>query len=69
MPKATPFTKPTGHGLGRSGWVTATFCPGETVPLPLLLDWLEESFCAVAPKKVAAGLAGRSAAAPARNRR
>lgn len=42
--------------------------PG-AMPLPMLLDWMEESFCAVAPKKVAAGLAGRSAAAPARKRR
>jgi predicted DNA-binding protein (MmcQ/YjbR family) len=52
-----PFTKPTGYGLGKSGWITATFTPGESIPLPLLLDWLEESFCAVAPKRVSAALA------------
>jgi predicted DNA-binding protein (MmcQ/YjbR family) len=47
-----PFAQPTGYGLGKSGWVTATFNPKDTIPLPLLLDWMEESFCAVAPKKV-----------------
>jgi len=47
-----PFAQPTGYGLGRSGWITATFSPGDSLPLPMLLDWMEESFCAVAPKKV-----------------
>lgn len=64
-----PFTKPTGYGLGRSGWVTATFAPGEAPPLPLLLDWLEESFCAVAPKRVAALLQRAEAPPPPRRRR
>ena len=49
-----PFASPTRYGLGKSGWVTATFATKEFIPLPLLLDWMEESFCAVAPKKVAA---------------
>jgi predicted DNA-binding protein (MmcQ/YjbR family) len=53
-----PFTQPTGYGLGKSGWVTASFSPGDAIPLPMLLDWMEESFCAVAPKKLVAGLAG-----------
>lgn len=48
------FAQPTGYGLGRSGWVTATFGTGDAIPLPLLLDWLEESFAAVAPKRVVA---------------
>jgi predicted DNA-binding protein (MmcQ/YjbR family) len=47
-----PFAQPTGYGLGKSGWVTASFSPKDAIPLPLLLDWMEESFCAVAPKKV-----------------
>lgn len=63
-----PFTKPTGYGLGRSGWVTATFGPGEAPPLPLLLDWLEESFCAVAPRRVAALLKRADAPPPPRRR-
>jgi len=64
-----PFAKPTAYGLGRSGWVTSTFGPGEFVPMPLLLDWLEESFHAVAPKRVAASLAQKPGPGPARSRR
>lgn len=64
-----PFTRPTGYGLGRSGWVTATFGPAETIPLPLLLDWLEESFCAVAPKRLSASLGGKPDPGPPQGRR
>ncbi|HCZ34271.1 MAG TPA: DifB protein, partial [Holophagaceae bacterium] len=63
-----PFARPTGYGLGKSGWVTALFGPEDVIPLPMLLDWMEESFCAVAPKKVAAGRANTSAPAPLRKR-
>ena len=49
-----PFCKPTGYGLGRSGWVTAQFARPEQVPLEMLLEWTEESYRAVAPKKLAA---------------
>ena len=47
-----PFAQPSGYGLGKSGWVTASFGPKDSIPLPLLLDWLEESYRAVAHKKV-----------------
>lgn len=47
-----PFAKPTGYGLGKSGWVTASFGKKDAVPLPLLLEWLKESYRAVAPKKL-----------------
>lgn len=47
-----PFAEPTGYGLGKSGWITATFRPRQAIPLPLLLDWMDESFRAVAPKRV-----------------
>ncbi len=59
-----PFAEPTGYGLGKSGWVSAKFASKDRVPLDLLFDWLEESFRAIAPKRVVAGLAG--AGAPAR---
>ncbi len=49
-----PFTEPTGYGLGRSGWVTARFAPGDRVPTDILVLWIEESYRAVAPKRVAA---------------
>ncbi len=53
-----PFTEPTGYGLGKSGWVTARFGPAEKVPLGTLGEWIEESFRAVAPKRVVALLDG-----------
>ena len=52
-----PFTKPTGYGLGKSGWVTASFRPGESPPFDILEAWIGESYCAVAPKKLAASAA------------
>src|SRR5438046_3686458 len=51
-----PFAFPTPYGLGKSGWVSARFGPKDDVPLEMLLEWLEESFRAIAPKKVLAQL-------------
>ena len=48
------FAEPTGYGLGRSGWVTCRFEPGEVPDVDLLKRWLGESYRAVAPKKLAA---------------
>ena len=47
-----PFAEATGYGLGASGWVTATFEGKDEVPVPLLLEWIDESFRAVAPAKL-----------------
>jgi len=58
-----PFAEPTGYGLGKSGWVSARFTAKDAPPLPMLLEWLEESYRAVAPKKLAAQL-GAGAPAP-----
>lgn len=55
-----PFAKPTGYGLGKSGWVSATFGPGDDVPLDLLKAWIDESYRAVAPKKLTAQLSSRA---------
>lgn len=52
-----PFAKPTGYGLGKSGWVTASFGKQDALPLSLLVDWLKESYRAVAPKKLAQRIA------------
>jgi predicted DNA-binding protein (MmcQ/YjbR family) len=51
-----PFCEPTHYGLGRSGWVTATFAPRDAVPLDVLESWIDESYRAVAPKKLVAQL-------------
>lgn len=52
MALALPFCEPTGYGLGKSGWVTATFDDRAKVPVKLLLEWVDESYRAVAPKKL-----------------
>jgi predicted DNA-binding protein (MmcQ/YjbR family) len=54
-----PFATPTAYGLGKSGWVTAKFSPGETPPVALFKEWIDESYRAVAPKKLLASLAAR----------
>lgn len=51
-----PFAKPTGYGLGKSGWVSATFEAKDHPPLEILKGWIRESFCAVAPKTLVAEL-------------
>jgi predicted DNA-binding protein (MmcQ/YjbR family) len=51
-----PFAKPTGYGLGKSGWVSATFEAKDDPPLGILKGWILESYCAVAPRKLAAEL-------------
>jgi hypothetical protein len=51
-----PFTKPTGYGLGKSGWVSAQFSEGQTPPIDLLKAWIDESYRAQAPKKLTASL-------------
>jgi predicted DNA-binding protein (MmcQ/YjbR family) len=56
-----PFASPTGYGLAASGWVSARFGPKDRIPLAMLKMWLEESYIAVAPRKLAAAIATREA--------
>lgn len=69
------FTKPTPYGLGKSGWITAEFGAKDKPPLDILEAWIDESYRAVAPKKVVAAMEARksgaisSAPAPASRRR
>jgi predicted DNA-binding protein (MmcQ/YjbR family) len=53
-----PFASPTGYGLGKAGWVTARFTARDKPPLDLLEAWIEESYRAIAPKKLVAALEG-----------
>ncbi len=39
-----------GYGLGKAGWVSVTFKSG--MPFEMLRDWIDESYRAVAPKKL-----------------
>jgi predicted DNA-binding protein (MmcQ/YjbR family) len=47
-----PFAEPTGYGLGRAGWITARFPAKAKPPLDLLKAWIDESYRAIAPKKL-----------------
>ncbi|MCI0702859.1 MAG: MmcQ/YjbR family DNA-binding protein [Planctomycetia bacterium] len=58
------FAERTGYGLGKSGWVTCRFRPGEEPAIDLLEEWLEESYRAVAPKKLVLALNAQLAGAP-----
>ena len=57
------FTEPAGYGLGKSGWIMAQIGRGERVDQRLLEGWIEESYRAVAPKKLVARLDGAPAPA------
>jgi predicted DNA-binding protein (MmcQ/YjbR family) len=48
---------PTEYGLGRSGWVSFQFTAKAKPPMAKLIDYLDESWRAVAPKKLSAGFA------------
>jgi predicted DNA-binding protein (MmcQ/YjbR family) len=49
-----PFVQPTGYGLGKSGWVTASWPEGLPDPMALFRAWIDESYRAQAPKKLVA---------------
>lgn len=55
-----PNVEPTGYGLGKSGWVTATFTAKDKLPLSVIEEWLDESYRAVTPKKLHANIKPRS---------
>ena len=48
------FTTPTAYGLGKSGWVTATWPEDVADPMALFRAWIDESYRAQAPKKLIA---------------
>lgn len=61
---ALPFCEPTGYGLGKSGWVSASFA--EHAPdVDMLKAWIDESYRAQAPKKLVAQLGAPVTGAPA----
>src|SRR5262245_51750449 len=51
-----PMTERAGYGLGKSGWVAIHILPGDDLPMELLKQWIDESYRAVAPKKLVAQL-------------
>lgn len=57
------FAEPTGYGLGKAGWVSCTFARGAAIPEERIVGWIEESYRAVAPKRLAATMAPGAATA------
>lgn len=61
------FASPTHYGLGAKGWVSAKFegkgqkgkAGKNKLPADLLEAWIEESYRAIAPKRVLAKLEGK----------
>jgi predicted DNA-binding protein (MmcQ/YjbR family) len=47
-----PLAEPMGYGLGKHGWVTLLIMRDDQLPLPLLEAWIDESYQAVAPKRL-----------------
>jgi predicted DNA-binding protein (MmcQ/YjbR family) len=54
------FAEETGYGLGAAGWVTATFEANKPVPVELMLSWIDESYRAIAPKKLVKQLGAKA---------
>jgi len=51
-----PFVRPSRYNLGKSGWVSVRFLAEEDPPIDLFKNWIEESYRAIAPKKLSAQL-------------
>lgn len=58
LAEATKLSKsqPDNFSLGKNGWLSSNFQKGEGPPAKLFEAWIEESYRALAPKKLAAQL-------------
>jgi predicted DNA-binding protein (MmcQ/YjbR family) len=61
-----PNTEPTHYGLGKHGWVSARYPDATTSSVDMFKMWIEESYRAVAPKKLLARLDGDAASTQTR---
>lgn len=67
LPQSAPFAlslgcaKPMAYGLGKHGWVSIDLEHPSAPELETLLDWVDESYRALAPKKLVKLLDARSA--------
>lgn len=46
------FVNKMGQTLKMGGWVQCRFQEGEEIPIGLLLEWIKQSYCSVAPRKL-----------------
>ena len=49
-------SQPDNYSLGTNGWLSGTFSKGEGPPTKMFQGWIEESYRALAPKKLVAQL-------------
>jgi predicted DNA-binding protein (MmcQ/YjbR family) len=54
-----PNAAPTGYGLGKAGWVSVSFDDDAAIPVEQVEAWIDESYRAVAGKKLIKELDGR----------
>lgn len=54
-----PGAEPSGYGLGKAGWVRIPLLGKGAPSAEELCDWVEESYRAIAPKKLVAELDAR----------
>ena len=54
-----PYAKPTGYGLGKSGWVTFDPDEDQMPDIEQLKEWVEESYRAQAPRRLVKELDSR----------
>jgi predicted DNA-binding protein (MmcQ/YjbR family) len=52
----SPGAEPAGYGLGKAGWVRVPLAKKGAPAADLLCDWVEESYRAIAPKRLTAEL-------------
>jgi predicted DNA-binding protein (MmcQ/YjbR family) len=58
LPRSAPYAlslpcaQPSGYGLGKYHWVTVGLDGKDAPDGDLVRDWIVESYCAVAPKKL-----------------
>jgi predicted DNA-binding protein (MmcQ/YjbR family) len=60
------FSEPTHYGLGKAGWVTVHVRPGMQPPMELLESWFDESYRAIAPKRLVKQLPEKKSPRPQR---
>jgi predicted DNA-binding protein (MmcQ/YjbR family) len=51
-----PFAEPMGYGMGKHGWVTLLLMRDDQLSLNTLAAWIDESYRAIAPKRMLAEL-------------
>ena len=53
MALTLPYMRPAGHGLWRGGWAQLVQPRGDDFDLTTIRGWIDQSYRAVAPKKLA----------------